>query len=474
MSEYDETDGGEATGFDWESALITDIIDNKSIRTVIKHKIDANFFFDTQGKSAYLFLIEWYNNKNYGDTPSWESFQHAYPDFAITRVEESTIALCDKVRETKLYSDLASVLHEVAESAGGDPKAAFEMLRGKVSSLHTAHTVDESCDIRSRIPELREEYMAMKSGATGLKGAPWPWQALNDSTLGIQDTQLIFMYGRPKSGKTWLALKTMSHLRQQGHKVLILSQEMSDIEICRRFVALETGVDYNLYLRGQLPPDVEGEFLDNLDAFIEQEGVIVDMLTSTGDAAITELSAKIDEYGCTFVLIDAFYTLGADWKELGAVMRGCKRLAKVKRVPIIGTTQANRSGKGKKADDAADDFAFADAFYQWCDVALRITSEIENKRNKEAIISTAALREGIPVTFTVNMRVASDLNQKSVIKVGGDDEDIDGQIDQDTLDGESDNPEEETVAVEVVTPAPRRKLVLKKMTTNGVNGHAGE
>lgn len=722
MSSYEQTAD---SGFDFESALITNILDNKTIRTVVKNKVNAEFFYGTQTKAAYLFLLQWFNNPNYGDTPSWESFQHSFPDFPITRVDDSTIALCDKVREQKLYSDIASVMGEVAEMAAGDPKEAFSMLRKKVSSLHTAHTIDESCDIRSRVEELREEYFQMKSGATGLKGHPWPWQALNDSTLGLQDQHLVFLYGRPKSGKTWLALEAMRHLQNLGLRVLILSQEMSDIEICRRFVALDTGVDYNLYLRGQLSPEVERDFLDNLDAFVEKESVIVDMLTCTGDEAVTELATKIDEYKVDVVLVDAVYTLGQDWKELVAVMAGFKRLAKLKRIPIVGTTQAHRQGKGKKAaDDAADDFAYADAFYQWCtgvhtlvldgnldwvpvsslkvgssivgfeeeamgemrrfspavvthheikqlaayrlvmesgtelittadhqslikthkgvvwettsniaskvkagkdvylarymkpwqhrrdyetgfiaaafdgegflraplqcvgmaqrpnafldevatslmskgfdysiynhcaadrtssfgkgdvknlhirggaselfrfmgeikpprllaqfqerfpehgagvrakwkdrvvsvefigtqsiavmstssktfvaegygahncDVAIRITSDIEHKRKREAVLSTAALREGIPVTFTVNMRMATDLTQKAVVKVGGD-EDIDEQIDQDTLDGQSDNPEEVEAAPPPVV-APVRKLVLKKL--NGANG----
>ena len=155
-----------------------------------------------------------------------------------------------------------------------------------------------------------------------------------------------------------------------------------------------------------------------------------------------EMSAKIDEYGANYVFVDAIYALGQDWKEPVAVMSGMKRIAKQKRIPILGTTQANRTGKGKKADDLADDFAYADAFYQWCDCALRITSDIEHRRRKEALISTAALREGIPVTFSVNMFMATNLEQKTLIKSGGDD-DIDETIE---TDGVSDNPDEGEVA----------------------------
>lgn len=463
MNEYEEISTG---GFDFESALITNIIDSKSIRSVIKHKITDEYFNNPQARAAFQYLIGWYGNPAYGDTPSWESFQHSFSDFIPVRMEDNTIALCDKVRSQKLYSDVAALIGEVADILGGDPNKAFESLRGKVSQLHTKHIVDESCDVRSRITELRDEYYRMKSGSTGLKGHAYPWKALNDATLGLQDQHLVFFYGRPKSGKTWLALRTMLELHKQGLKVVIFSQEMSDIEICRRFVALATGVDYNQYLRGQLPPKVEAEFMDNLEAFIEQESVIVDFISTSSDDAVLELSTKVDEYAANAVLIDAFYTLGQDWKELVRVMSGCKKMVKQKRIPLIGTTQGNRTAKGKtKAEEGADDFAYADAFYQWCDVALRISSDIEQRRKREAVLSTAALREGIPVTFTVNMLMANDLEQKAILKTGSDDDDVDEQISQDQLDGQSDNPEEapkqliQTAAPKIIYAQPKKGFV---------------
>ena len=46
--------------FDWESAAITNIIDEKNIRQVIKQKITADFFFGTQTKAAFIALLKWY------------------------------------------------------------------------------------------------------------------------------------------------------------------------------------------------------------------------------------------------------------------------------------------------------------------------------------------------------------------------------------------------------------------------------
>jgi replicative DNA helicase len=429
------------SSFDFESALVTAIIDSKDIRTSIKQKITSEFFNNTSAKAAYIFLLQWYQNPNYGDVPSWESFQHSFENFDPVRVEESLIAICDKIRSAKLYADLAGLLTSVGEEAMGDPNSGFELLRKLTSHLAMEHIIDSASDVSSSLEDLKAEYMMMKSGATGLKGKPYPWDALNRATLGLQNQHLVFIYGRPKSGKTWLALETVRCLHANGAKPIIFSQELSDIEVKRRYVALATNVDYGLYLRGALPPEVEEEFFDNLSTFEELEPVIVTSLTGQGcDAILTEMSAKIDEYGATVALIDGVYLLGSDWKELALITRAMKRVAKQKNIPLIGTSQANRS-RGKKSGDAqdgADDFAYGDSFYQDADLALRVSADIENKKRKEVQIFTAAIREGEQTLFTVNMRLATDLTQKSVQSFGEVVEGDEDNIDQDALDGQED------------------------------------
>lgn len=424
---------------DFEGALVTSVLDNKDIRSVVKQKVTSEFFFQASTRAAFAFLMQWYNNPNYGDVPSWESFADAFPHFEPVRMEDSIVALCDKVRQQKLYSDIATLLQKVGEDVSGDPLKGLETLKAQTVSLTAAHTVDNASNLVNRISELREEYMAMKNGATKLKGKPYPWQVLNDATLGLQNQQLVFVYGRPKSYKTWILLEMLRHLHAHGERIIIFSQELSDIEICRRFVALATGVDYNLYMRGSLPEQEEADFLENLDMFVEQETVIVDRLSVMGVGALTELKAKIQEYKPTVLGIDGVNYLSTDWKELAEITRGLKRECQDSNIPCIGSTHANRSrGKKGESTDAADDFAYGDAFYQVADLALRCVCEIENRKNREVEIFTSAVRDGQSALWTVHTRLATNLGQKEVKRMGNPENDIDQEIDQDILDQESD------------------------------------
>jgi replicative DNA helicase len=437
-----------SNGTDWESALITSILDEKNIRSVIKHKITHEFFFEPLTREAFKWLISWYKNPLYGDTPSWEVFASAFEGFEPIRVDDSIIAICDQVRQQKLYSDIAAAMQEIAQVTAGDALAGFDLMRQLTAQLSSSHRVDDASDIRNRVEELKEEYLRMKETPDGLKGKPYPWDALNHATLGAQGGQLIIFYGRPKTGKTWLALETVKTWHAFGDRPLILSQELSTLEICRRFVALSTNVNYGLYQRGQLPPDDEFEFMQNLEAFVEQPPIIVNQLSSVGEQCLIDLAALIDEYGATSVLIDGAHTLGRDWKEISIITKGAKRVANQKGIPILMTTHQNKS-RGKNSSEAtqeqADDMAHSDAFFQDADLCLRWTADIEDKRARQVKGFTAAIREGTSTMFSVNMFLCENLTQKEVIHYGDSTTDEEQEVDQSQLESDDSS---------VMTPEP--------------------
>lgn len=411
---------------DLETAVLTMIVDQRDIRTVIRRKITTAHFTDPQSRAAFQFLLSWYSNPLYGDTPSWESFMRNFPQFEVNRVgEESLVALTDGLRQQKLYNDIASLLGNVGERVGGDPIDAFDFLRDQVVKLNSAHVIDETTKAVDAVDRILEQYRQMQSGATGgLKGLPWPWPALNRATLGIRKEDLIFMYGRPKSGKTWIMLAVIEHLRRLGFRVLLLSQELSKEQMEERVVAMATLVPWGPFQRGQLGEEGTLEFEDNLQAFAETDSITIGRVTSKGLAALVEISSLVDEYRPDIVFIDSYYMLTSrDWKDVSDLVSGTKDLCKNKGIPIVATTQANKSrGKTGHMQDDADDMAFADALFQFADLCLRLSADIEDKKARQRKVFTAAARNAEPALFTVNYILALDLSQKDEIPIDDDGE----------------------------------------------------
>jgi len=415
-----------ADSSDFEVALISRIIEDKDIQTAIKQKITPDFFFDPLCRAAYVFLIGWYNNPKYTAVPSWESFTHSFPGFEPNLMEEAVVAICDKVREAKVYSDMSLGLARVGDMAATDPIAAFHEMQRLASHLTAEHSVDQEISLESHLQTIRQGYEDMKSGKTGgLKGKAYPYPALNEATLGALPGQLITVYGRPKSGKTNIALNIAYTWQAAGDKGLIFSQELTSEEVAQRYVALTAAVHFGKFLRGQLDDDAEAAFYEVCDSFAENPPVVIGMLEQTGEAALLELEAKIDEHRPDYVVLDAMYFLADDWKMLAIITRGLKRIARIKRVKILITTQANRTKiKGRQVGEGADDVAYGDSAYQDSDLVLRITSDIENRKNSEVLIETAAIRNGTFTAFKAHMKLYVSMGQKEVV-VDPSDPDVD-------------------------------------------------
>jgi replicative DNA helicase len=468
---HDQTGGlftfpqeGEAQ-LDFEKALITAIVERKDFRSVQKRKIDATYFENSQCRALFSWLAKWYNDPKKTDTPSWNYFSDSFPAFERVVSEDSMDAICEKVRERVEYSDISDTLQDVAKRTASDPKDGLKALREHVSRLAAKHTVSDASDLRSHIDELREEYLRMKSldGAEKLKGRPYPWDAANLATMGAQNGHLIWFYGRPKAKKTWILLKTIQGFYEAGAIPLICSQELTDIEIARRMVAIDCQVDYGKYVRGELDPLTEKRFLLRLEEFVERPPCIITSLTSMGEDAPAELSALIEEHGATVAAIDAANCLGNDVKEIVGMTRGFKRVAKQRDIPIVGTTQRLRQ-KGKKAQsygsENGDDVYGSDSYLQDCDAMWLVESDLEMRKAGEVQLTSVALRDGRPVKFIIEARLCTNFAQKRVVPFDDEDEDASETIQ--ALDGQDDTRADEEPVEEESDEKRRARTGLAK------------
>ena len=158
----------------WEIALICKIVEDKDIRTAIRQKITNTFFFTTIGISAWSYLVSYYKNPIYSDTPSKVGFLHDLPMIEWVEVEESIVAICDKLRSKKVYNDTLAAIAKTEEDLAADPMEGFKTYCRFSAEMSAAHTVDDSVDLRTKVPEIKTEYLRMKAlgGKEKLRGKP--------------------------------------------------------------------------------------------------------------------------------------------------------------------------------------------------------------------------------------------------------------------------------------------------------------
>jgi replicative DNA helicase len=402
---------------DFETVLITRILETGDIRTAIRRKVTEDFFFLPDNRAAFTYLLNHYHE--YGTVPSVPLFVQDFPDFDLHTTSDNVASICDHLRDLKLHRDLMKGMEEAVRHTRQDAQEGLRSVRALVASLTSQYVLTRDVDLTKATAETRAEYERVKAGH-GLLGIQWPWEKMNETTLGIQNEELVFFYARPKSLKTWLMLATALHAFKKGRKVLFITMEMPVDQIRRRAACIWSGLDYEAVRAGHLTAAEERQYFEDLEAFAEMPSFILSGGDDHGLGVLT-LGAKIQEYDPDIVFVDSVYLMhddrqakrSSDWQSISHITQDLKSLTKRTMLPIVGSTQSNRSGERTKGSTLAE-LAYGDSFGQDADYVIRIIYDKKEKDNKEAIITIPGIREAPGCTFTINAMVAQDLSQKFV------------------------------------------------------------
>lgn len=373
-----------------ELMLIAKVLESGDLKAALDSGLEAEHFVDDTCGEQYHYLVEYYTSPDHPrSVPTVDLFKESFPTAVLPEVDKRTTV--EELVAASKNKQLALVCKQMSDelaymAEGGSPLSALESAISTASGAVGRSRRTRDIMLSTFADRLIEDYKGAKDGR--MRGVPWPWQPLNEVTRGIEDENFILIYGRPKNMKTWVATYIGTHFYQtnnRGGRVLFLTLEMSPEQIARRTAALLTGVDYEQFQKGRLPRDDEDLVLSYLPelAAVEKadmhEGRKREFIIASPeqDISVIEVENKIESYAPDIVIIDGIYMLadartkksGVDWATLANVSRDLKRLAKRKRVPIIGVHQANRM-KDTESDDM-EDIAMSDNFGRDPDVIIK-------------------------------------------------------------------------------------------------------
>lgn len=401
----------------FEHVLITKILETGDLKTAIKRKITADFFLLPHTRQAFGYIVKHF--QRFGVVPSVQLFKKEFKGFNFRTTSDTVEAICEQLRRAKLYVDVADMIDEALRLNREEPHEALDLIRARITSLTSMHVVTRDSDLTKEIEEAKEEYRRVKEGA-GIIGVPWPWEKLNETTLGVQRGEVVYFYARPKSLKTWLLIVSAVHAFKMGRRPLLISKEMPTEQIRRRVHAVFAGVDYNALRTGRLTPKEEKMYFEDLEAFSENDPFIL-----SGDdedkGGVMSVTAKIKEYDPDIVYLDGVYLMHddrtnkrtADWQGIAHITQDLKRMAKQQNIPIVGSTQANRAAEKSKGDSKSET-SYGDSFTQDADYLVRVIYEKNHQEDHEAILTLPVIRESAGCTFTIHAQIAKDLSQKYV------------------------------------------------------------
>lgn len=296
---------------------------------------------------------------------------------------------------------------------------SFEALQESVHRVQRLQLGEGDTRVTSMFEEGTNVWEYYKRTKSGERGILTPWDAMNESTLGFGEQELILFAARSGLGKTWASLMLAEHawtgydvavkpyladgswgspvMQHRKHKVLYVTTEMSKLLIALRFFALQLKLPFGRLRSGQLTKFEEEKL----------QGKTVNQLKETGlglvggnfDFRIETLAAAIDEFEPQMVVIDGIYLIkvpGKDRIEQAAnAFNEVKRLATAKKLPVIVTSQFNREVKKNQAGTVqAESVALTDAAVWNSTGIFGMVQTDDMRKDKRMLIKQLKVRDG--------------------------------------------------------------------------------
>lgn len=279
-----------------------------------------------------------------------------------------------------------------------NPDEAFEILRALVEDDEGPKIVKPST-VFEHGHEVIELYERVKAGFSGV---PLPWDTLNRATLGMWPKTSTYFAARPGVGKTWVAMLIARHAWQtpQDRRVLLISPEMSKMEIAERFFVVEANVSGNNVIRGTLSDFEFHRLKGKVDSMRDLDGLFI--LDSEDDLSPAGMTAAIRHCKPDLVAIDSIYMLGFKGDRTERTVRAIdwmRRTSKRYNIATVGFHQLSRAAvKNKKSggvgyEDSA--IALTDQLFWDAHAVFIMEQDADMRADKRIKFHTRKIRRGM-------------------------------------------------------------------------------
>lgn len=406
-------------GYDLAKGLVSKLLETKDIRSVLRHRHVMEYLEtreDADTREVLEYILDRYQKR--GRVPSLTIVKNRFPDFEPEDTDDSIEEVLGQLKDRRVYADIQSAMATVAEESDGDPLAGLEYLKTVAGELSIKYASEEVLSVQEAAEGVWTTYKQFES-AEGMLGLPWLWPRVNKATKGMRPKDFDVIYGDPATMKTWLVLACADHIvSTTDAKVFLCSGEMGKEAMLLRLAAYRAKVDYERFLEGALTTKEKKRLRRAVDELKSPDlGFYIDEIESTGMSALTEIRAKVQDFGCTSLMMDSFADLSDSpkWEDMWMFTRGIKMMVKSMAIHALGTHHTNRDRKKKDNEGGgASDVALGDALIRRVSGMFRLIRTPQDVDNEEILIASRKVREGKPFKVVINAKPAIDFSEKYV------------------------------------------------------------
>lgn len=277
----------------------------------------------------------------------------------------------------------------------------------KFSSVVSDIEISDQYKTMVEIGKEIEAQIETRKNGTPEAYVPFGWKSLDDATGGLSGGDLAYFIARPGVGKTNIMTYAAHHAWTQGFSPMLLTMEMTDIQISRRIYGLEGQFNPDAIRRGIPEQIVEQKLGAALESF--NTGKPFHVICGQTKQTVESITALVDELRPDVLYIDAAYLVSMNgpsksaWEKIAAVSERLKQVAISRNIPIIMTVQFNRDAAKSKRFEL-DTIAGSDAIGQLASVVVAIREGEDSYKETRRVLSIIKNREGAITEFEINNR----------------------------------------------------------------------
>ena len=227
--------------------------------------------------------------------------------------------------------------------------------------------------------------------------------SLDTLTMGLQQSDLILVAGRPGLGKTSLALCFVAHAAiTHGKTCAFFSMEMSEMQVVQRLISMTAEIDGNRIRRGRLSLE-ELTRINDASARLQQAPIFVEESSRLSVMQILAKARRLQaERGLDLLVIDYLQLIEGSAsreenrvQEVAQISRGLKSIARELQVPVVALSQLSRQIETRGTEPMLSDLRESGALEADADLVMFLWQKgMEDRRDRVVHLKLAKHRNG--------------------------------------------------------------------------------
>ena len=259
------------------------------------------------------------------------------------------------VRDRSILRQLITATHVIANDAfkPGDRKIADILDKAERQIFNIAEKgakqAKDFVQVKELLPDVTVQVEALSQQDDLITGVATGFADFDRETLGLQNSDLIIVAGRPSMGKTAFAMNMAEHAAIKDKKhVAVFSMEMSSQSLVMRLLSSVGPINHSHLRSGKLD---DWRIYTSASNMLSDAPIFIYDTPAITVAEVRSLARRLKrEHDLDMIVIDYIQLMQGSGKasenratELSEISRGLKSLARELDVPVVALSQLNRS-----------------------------------------------------------------------------------------------------------------------------------